>query len=142
MADQNRAQKSEVHENTDDAASSPASNFERGAADADIKRNPEATAPDGPGGTAAEIGEGLGAGDGSSGGGAGSGIPGGGTDLRTNGAFSGGDVRQDREKLFPETARGGRDPRDAAPPGATIESDESDDGGPDADAHGRRRLEE
>ena len=48
------------------------------------------------------IGGGPGASDGNSGGGAGSGIPGGGTDLRTDGAFSGGDVEEDREKLFPE----------------------------------------
>jgi hypothetical protein len=41
MAD---SQKSEIHETTDDAATSPSSNFERGAADADIKRNPEAGA--------------------------------------------------------------------------------------------------
>ena len=49
------------------------------------------------------IGGGPGASDGSSGGGAG--IPGGGTDMRTNGAISGGDVQKDKEKLFPELGR-------------------------------------
>src|SRR5690242_12053530 len=41
MADLNQAQKSEVHETTDDAASSPASSFDAGAGDADAKRNPD-----------------------------------------------------------------------------------------------------
>lgn len=41
MADLNQAQKSEVHETTDDAASSPASSFDAGAADAERKRNPD-----------------------------------------------------------------------------------------------------
>ena len=51
------------------------------------------------------IGGGPGASDGSSGGGAGSGIPGGGTNMRTKGALSGGDVQKDKEKLFPELGR-------------------------------------
>jgi hypothetical protein len=38
-------------------------------------------------------------------GGAGSGTPGGGTDMRTNGRYSGGNVQKDKEKLFPELAR-------------------------------------
>lgn len=50
----------------------------------------------------ARIGGGPSASDGSSGGGAGSGIPGGGTNMRTEGRFSGGDVEKDKEKLFPE----------------------------------------
>ena len=44
----------------------------------------------------------TGAADASSGGGAGAGIPGGGTDMRTRGRFSKGDVKADRKKLFPE----------------------------------------
>jgi len=175
MAQQD-AQKSEIHETTDDATSSPgnvnraaagggtagrdpergtggnapgsrrdaslASNFERGAADRDIEltaETPNAT-PAYPG----EIGGGPGAGDSSSGGGAGAGIPGGGTDMRTNGAFDGGDPEADRRKIFPEADRAGRpgaqgggpsnDDRGSPPKGelkAThIELDESDFGGP------------
>jgi hypothetical protein len=63
---------------------------------------------------AGRIGGGPGASDGSSGGGAGSGIPGGGTDMRTNGRFSGGDVQKDKEKLFPELA--GKKKRSSAKP--------------------------
>ncbi|HYO10030.1 MAG TPA: hypothetical protein VER17_13755 [Tepidisphaeraceae bacterium] len=43
-----------------------------------------------------------GASDASSGGGAGAGIPGGGTDMRTDGRFSKGDIEEDRKKIFPE----------------------------------------
>lgn len=84
----------------------PASNVERGAADADIARDALA----GAGGGIAHPGLG-GAGDGSGGGsdnggqdGAGAGIPGGGTDMRMDGAFDAGDVRRDREKLFPTSS--------------------------------------
>jgi len=50
----------------------------------------------------------VGAADSSSGGGAGAGIPGGGTDMRTSGRFSKGDVEADRRKLFPEAKTRGR----------------------------------
>jgi hypothetical protein len=162
MADQaqsNRVQRSETHETTDDATTSPAnrttpeppgaggapgtstprttsppSNFERGAADRDIeltKEPPDLTPRDPyPG----QIGGGPGAGDASSGGGAGAGIPGGGTDMRTDGAFSGGDVEEDRRRIFGDDAGGaaGGEARaeDVSPPGAVVESDESSDGGP------------
>ena len=161
MADQaqsNRVQRSETHEATDDATTSPAnrttpesqdtggapgtstprtdsppSNFERGAADRDIeltKEPPDLTPRDPyPG----EIGGGPGAGDASRGGGAGAGIPGGGTDMRTNGAFSGGDVEEDRRRIFGDAA-GGHDRSPDAPKGdlegAKVESDEGDFGGP------------
>src|SRR4051812_11206676 len=93
---------------------SPPSNFERGAADADIditRDKPGEVDPYERG----DIGEGPGAGDASSGGGAGAGIPGGGTDMRTNGRFDGGDVQKDKKKLFPEPAN------QAAPRGKTSE---------------------
>jgi hypothetical protein len=72
------------------------------------------------------IGGGPGAGDASSGGGAGAGTPGGGTDMRTDGAFSGGDVEEDRKKLFPEarTHRGDDDTK------VGEDRDESSYGGP------------
>src|SRR4051812_33812140 len=151
MAQQD-AQKSEIHETTDDATSSPgnvnraaaggvtagrdpdrgtggnapasrrdaspASNFERGAADKDIElaaETPDDT-PTFPG----EIGGGPGAGDSSSGGGAGAGILGGGTDMRTNGAFDGGDPEVDRRKLFPDAAS--QDRAGAANPGASTDA--------------------
>jgi hypothetical protein len=44
----------------------------------------------------------TGASDASSGAGAAAGIPGGGTDMRTAGRFDKGDVKTDRNKLFPE----------------------------------------
>jgi len=118
---------------------SPPSNFERGAADRDIdltRDTPENTPPDTyPG----QIGGGPGAGDSSSGGGAGAGVPGGGTDIRTEGAFSGGDVEEDRRKLFPESDEGANPGASAADAGGKpkgelkathITSDESDFGGP------------
>jgi hypothetical protein len=158
MADQaqsNRVQRSETHETTDDATTSPAnrttpeapaggsapgtptprtnspSNFERGAADRDIEltKEPRDTTPRAshPG----QIGGGPGAGDASSGGGAGAGVPGGGTDMRTGGAFSGGDVEEDRRRILGEQAGGGAArSEDVSPPGAVVESDESSDGGP------------
>ena len=145
----NRVQRSETHETTDDATTSPAnrttpeapgggsapgsppSNFERGAADRDIeltKEPPDLTPRDPyPG----QIGGGPGAGDASSGGGAGAGIPGGGTDMRTDGAFSGGDVEEDRRRIFGDAGGGaGARSEDVSPPGAVVESDESSDGGP------------
>ena len=167
MADQdqlNRVQRSETHETTDDAATSPAnratperiggggampgtsaprtsiapSNFERGAADRDIElaKEPPDTTPGPP--YPGQIGGGPGAGDASSGGGAGAGIPGGGTDMRTGGAFGGGDVEEDRRRIFggseSESGRATGDTaagdKAASPPGAIVESDESSDGGP------------
>ena len=153
MAQQD-AQKSEIHRTTDDATSSPASvgrgggpaesrrdasaasNFERGAADRDIERTAEPPgtipSPEYPG----QIGGGPGAGDASSGGGAGAGIPGGGTDIRTNGAFDGGDPEADRPKVFPQALEGQKPGTDAGSQNkgelkAThVQSDESDFGGP------------
>ena len=165
MADQaqsNRVQRSETHEATDDATTSPAnrtspesrsaggapggapgtstprtdsppSNFERGAADRDIELTKDA--PDAAPGASnpGQIGGGPGAADASSGGGAGAGIPGGGTDMRAGGAFSAGDPQEDRQRLFPETARGAdRNPGEAKGDleGAKVESDDADFGGP------------
>src|SRR4051794_31185901 len=95
--DNTEAQKSPVHESTEDSTTEPSrrgqradrsgtaspSNFERGAADRDIEltANQPGDAADEP-----EIGGGPGAADASSGGGAGAGIPGGGTDIRQRGA--------------------------------------------------------
>ena len=128
------AQKSPVHATTDDSTTEPTSGAARGG-----KTRPDAPAggasagasprprpdPDNDIAPRAEIGGGPGAGDGSSGGGAGAGIPGGGTDMRTDGAFSGGDVEEDRKKLFPE-ARTHRD--DDTKVGT--DPDESSYGGP------------
>jgi hypothetical protein len=164
-AQSNRVQRSETHETTDDATtspanrttptdrttpdapvgggapgtstprtSSPASNFERGAADRDIEltKEPPDLTPREP--YPGQIGGGPGAGDASSGGGAGAGIPGGGTDMRTYGAFSGGDVDEDRRRIFGDAgagaAGGAGGGEDVSPPGAVVESDESSDGGP------------
>jgi hypothetical protein len=49
-----------------------------------------------------EMDSSMGASDASSGGGASTGIPGGGTDMRTEGRFSKGNVEEDRKKAFPE----------------------------------------
>ena len=116
-----RAQRSEVHQTTDDASTSPAS----GA------RTPK-TGPDAPRGrtrrpapdrdVTREIGGGPGAADASSGGGAGAGIPGGGTDMRTGGQIRQGDVDEDRERLFPDS-QGNRDESDFGGP-ARIETDD------------------
>ena len=157
-AQSNRAQRSETHEATDDATTSPAnrttpespgtggapgtstprtnappSNFERGAADRDIeltKEPPDLTPRDPyPG----QIGGGPGAGDASSGGGAGAGVPGGGTDMRTGGAFGGGDVEEDRRRIFGDAAgKPGSDSgeKQGELEGAKVESDEADFGGP------------
>jgi hypothetical protein len=92
-----------------DTAMGVPGNFERGAALADVRpdtdadANADANANANPPGVPV-IGGGPGAGDASSGGGAGAGIPGGGTDIRTNGAFSGGNPDEDRKKLFPDQA--------------------------------------
>ena len=122
-----------LHGRPDTAMGVPG-NFERGAAMAD--RNPDTDEEANPPG-AATIGGGPGAGDASSGGGAGAGIPGGGTDLRTGGAFSGGDVDEDRRKLFPGAASGPGSPPDDVRPGVTRDDlqvgkdpDESTYGGP------------
>ena len=84
-----------------DSAEGVPGSFERGAATAEVRPDTDADAnavtPPG----VPVIGGGPGAGDASSGGGAGAGIPGGGTDLRTDGAFSVGDVDEDRRKVFP-----------------------------------------
>jgi len=82
-----------------DLAHTPASPFERGAADADITRGRalEAIGDDEPDSA-------IGAADASSGGGAAAGIAGGSTDMRTDRAFDRSDVQKDREKLFPESS--------------------------------------
>jgi len=138
------AQRSPVHHATEDSSREPsgmgqansretpgrtdpredaaggAGGFERGAAMAGVR-------PDGDddGAAPGQIGGGPGAGDGSSGGGAGAGIPGGGTDMRTNGAFSGGDAEEDRKRLFPDSQTG-RTGEEADP----NDPDESSFGGP------------
>jgi hypothetical protein len=108
-----------------DTAMGVPGNFERGAATADVHpdTNTDADATV----NSPVIGGGPGAGDASSGGGAGAGNPGGGTDLRTNGAFSGGDPGQDRKKLFPDQSA----PRPGADETAIgKDRDESSYGGP------------
>jgi hypothetical protein len=110
------AQRSPVHQATEDSSREPSGptappsitpqpgqpgRDARGGAD---RPSPDArTDPDDPN-CAPVIGGGPGASDGNSGGGAGAGIPGGGTDMRTNGAFDGGDVEEDRKRIFPEAA--------------------------------------
>ena len=89
--------------NRPDTAMGVPGNFERGAAKADVR--PDTDEDTNPPGQSA-IGGGPGAADSSSGGGAGAGIPGGGTDMRSGGAFSGGDADQDRHKLFPDAGTG------------------------------------
>ena len=115
-------------------ADSPPSNFERGAADRDIELTKDRPEDDDPRANPGRIGGGPGAGDASSGGGAGAGIPGGGTDMRTGGAFSGGDPDEDRHRLFPDAPAPSRAPEPPpeaiSPPGAVVESDESSYGGP------------
>ena len=86
-----------------DDVAGPPGNFERGAAMAGVR--PDTDADANPPGAGPVIGGGPGASDASSGGGAGAGIPGGGTDMRTNGAFAGGNVDDDRSRLFPESQR-------------------------------------
>ena len=116
-----RAQRSEVHETTDDASTSPASGART------PKRHPDAargrtrrTEPDRE--ITGEIGRGPGASDASSGGGAGAGIPGGGTDMRMGEQVSDGNVDEDRARLFPDS-QGDRDESDFGGP-ARIETDE------------------
>ena len=124
------AQKSPVHHATEDATAEPTNENRQlgnvapqGGNAADRRRDPDNDAALQPPNA---IGGGPGAGDGSSGGGAGAGIPGGGTDMRTDGAFSGGNVEQDRNTLFPEarTHRGDDDTR------VGKDRDESSYGGP------------
>jgi hypothetical protein len=127
------AQRSPVHHATEDSSREPtgptgpasttpqpgqAGHDARGGAD---RAAPGArAAPDDPD-RAPVIEGGPGASDGNSGGGAGAGIPGGGTDMRTNGAFDGGNVEEDRKRIFPETAPETSDRNDP---------DESSFGGP------------
>jgi hypothetical protein len=117
-------QASELKKRPNDAMGVPGS-FERGAATAGRAPDTDANPPAATG----IIGGGPGAGDASSGGGAGAGIPGGGTDMRTNGAFSGGDPDQDRERLFPDAPPAARQrrPGDEADP---TDPDPSSFGGP------------
>ncbi len=132
-----RAQKSEVHETTDDASTSPGneSRTAKGRADAGSPAQPGTTGPapqdersrptarpspdqD----ISSEIGGGPGAGDASSGGGAGAGIPGGGTDMRIGEQIPEGDADEDRARLFPDS-QGDKDESDFGGP-ARIETDE------------------
>jgi hypothetical protein len=77
-----RAQKSEVHQTTDDSSTSPASDA----------RTPKGRPDDA-----------TGASNANSGGGAGAGIPGGGTGMRMGNQIPEGDVDEDRSRLFPES---------------------------------------
>jgi hypothetical protein len=116
-------QAAELKNRADDAMGVPG-NFERGAATAG--RVPDADTN--PPGDTDVIGGGPGAGDASSGGGAGAGVPGGGTDMRTGGAFSGGDPVEARRRLFPAAAT--PRPRAAHDASEPAETDESSFGGP------------
>jgi hypothetical protein len=115
------AQKSPVHATSEDANTEPTNATGAGAAPIG-KTRPD---PDNDVTAEAKIGGGPGAGDASSGGGAGAGIPGGGTDMRTGGAFSGGDVEQDRKKLFPEARTHRNDPPGNSPPGTESRDDDA-----------------
>lgn len=110
----------------DDAMGVPG-NFERGAAMAG--RVPDTGADANPPGATNVIGGGPGAADGSSGGGAGAGVPGGGTDMRTGGAFSGGNPDEDRQRLFPD-AQGDTRRRGTSDEADPKDPDESSFGGP------------
>ena len=123
-ANMERAQKSEVHQTTDDAATSPASDprTPKGRPD-DVRqaRRPRpAPEPDVEG----EIGGGPGAGDASSGGGAGAGIPGGGTDMRMGEQIPEGDIDEDRARLFPDSQAD----RDESDFGGVVEIDTDEQG--------------
>lgn len=110
-----------------DDAAGPAGNFERGAATAGVR--PDTDADANPPGAGPLIGGGPGASDASSGAGAGAGIPGGGTDMRTDGAFSGGNPDEDRKRLFPDSSnQPGQD--HARDDRASTDPDESSFGGP------------
>jgi hypothetical protein len=129
-------QKSEAHQTTDDASTSPASNprpgpphpgttppsrgYERDAIDRDLNLSPGRPAPDEE--VEGMIGEGPGAGDASSGGGAGAGIPGGGTDMRMGDQIPQGNIKEDKARLFPETQPGRDDSEFGGP--VRIETDE------------------
>ena len=133
------AQKSPVHQATEDSTSEPTNTGRVPGTPRRSDDRPDAATR--PGGDAMErrsdpdneadlqppgaLGGGPGAGDASSGGGAGGGIPGGGTDMRTDGAFAGGDVEQDRRKLFPEVENRRDDAEKIGP-----DKDESSYGGP------------
>ena len=82
---------------------SPASNFERGAADVDIELTRDRPGEADPF-EKGEIGGGPGASDATSGGGAGAGIPDGDLALRSNGRLDRGDVQEDKKKLFPNAS--------------------------------------
>ena len=96
---------------------SPPSNFERGAADADIAITRDAPAESDPY-ERGQIGGGPGAGDSSSGGGAGAGIPDPDTVLRTD-RIPGrrGNLERDKAKLFPQAAK--RQPKAKSQPPPT-----------------------
>ena len=119
-------QGADLRNKPDDAMGVPG-NFERGAAMAG--RLPDTDDDANPPGGGNVIGGGPGAGDGSSGGGAGAGIPGGGTDMRTGGAFSGGNPDEDRKRLFPETSGGQQQ-------GHARAGDEADRNNPDESSFG------
>ena len=116
-----RAQRSEVHETTDDAATSPSSDARTAKSGPDTPRR-RSGRPAPKSDTVGEIGGGLGAADASSGGGAGAGIPGGGTDMRLGERIRQGDVDEDRSRLFP-ASQGDRDESDFGGP-ARLETDE------------------
>ena len=154
------AQKSSVHHATEDSTAEPTTQMSQpgaaggnpgaaAAAPRDTGRNATDRRPSpdndpdvdlaGAGAGRAVIGGGPGAGDSNSGGGAGAGIPGGGTDMRTDGAFSGGNVEEDRKKLFPEATTHAGDASTAGPGSASggrgetspsNDPDESSYGGP------------
>lgn len=98
------AQKSEVHETTDDATTSPASGDAPAARPSGRAGGP--AAPQTEARRPGEIEGGVGASDGTSGGGAGAGSADAETVLRTGNTLAGGDVEEDRQKLFPDAAKG------------------------------------
>lgn len=108
------AQKSEVHETTDDANSSPATTspatgarppVEAGTgARSATRSDPGAAQPESDLAPPGQIGGGPGASDGTSGGGAGAGVPDAETVLRSGDPLAGKNVDDDRQKLFPEAA--------------------------------------
>jgi hypothetical protein len=131
-----RAQKSEVHERTDDASSSPsrrqaaetdranspASNFERAAAETDVAADT---------GADATLTAGPGASDGYSGGGPGSNNPDAETALRANpDVLARGDAEADRRKLFPDAPAAATENAAADELRVTNDPDESSFGGP------------
>jgi hypothetical protein len=117
-----RAQRSEVHDTTNDASSSPASDART------TKSRPERSRPTRRRAAldrdiADEISGGPGAGDSSRSGGAGAGIPGGGTDIRMGKRIPRGNPDEDRARLFPDS-QGDRDESDFGGP-ARINTDDA-----------------